>query len=147
MVYSTAESRAGVKVQYSVSHSQTYQVPVLHFQIEGLGEMNRLQFIYDHLVPSTRSKELHSVGVTGAISQTVCRYALIHPLLPTAWLTIENHPANNIPCFFVHPCRTSEAMASLTLDRDISTSEYLQIWIGLIGSVVGLNLPIELAIR
>ena len=72
VVYSTAGSGTGIKVKYSVSYSQTYQVPVLYFQIEGFGEMNKLQFIYDHLVPGTRSKELQSVGVMGAISQTVC---------------------------------------------------------------------------
>ena len=72
VVYPPRECRATVKVEYSIAYSQTYQVPVLYFQIGDLGEMNKLQFIYDHLVPGTRSKELQSVGVMGAISQTVC---------------------------------------------------------------------------
>jgi len=52
-----------------------------------------------------------------------------------------------MPCFFVHPCRTAEAMKELIGTRRVSSLQYLQLWTGLVGANVGLNLPKELAVE
>ena len=48
-----------------------------------------------------------------------------------------------MPCFWVHPCNTAEAMESYLkgIDREVSPVEYLMIWIGIVGAAVGLSLP------
>ena len=51
-----------------------------------------------------------------------------------------------MPCFFVHPCNTPDAMRELLGTEVVSGLEYLQIWAGLIGASVGLHLPKELAV-
>lgn len=59
----------------------------------------------------------------------------------------QNHPMTDVPCFFVHPCRTADALREIMGPRKVSELEYLLTWIGLIGASVGLNLPKELAIQ
>ena len=61
-------------------------------------------------------------------------------------LAIQNHPITDFPSFFVHPCNTADAMRELLSDRHVSAVEYLMIWLGLVGSCVGLHLPKELAL-
>lgn len=59
-----------------------------------------------------------------------------------------NHPVNSLPCFWVHPCNTAEAMSEIlsSLTHEVSPEQYLMIWLGLVGSAVGLTLPKEMAI-
>ena len=54
----------------------------------------------------------------------------------------QNHPVTDIPCFWVHPCRTAEAMGEIleAKEREVSPVEYLMVWIGLVGNAVGLAL-------
>ena len=49
----------------------------------------------------------------------------------------------DLPCFWVHPCNTAEAMDNYLkgIDREVSPVEYLMIWIGIVGATVGLSLP------
>lgn len=49
----------------------------------------------------------------------------------------------DIPCFWVHPCNTAEAMSGIVkgIEREVSSVEYLMIWMGVVGAAVGLNLP------
>jgi len=58
---------------------------------------------------------------------------------------VKNHPITDVPCFFIHPCNTAEAMKELLQSRQVSGLEYLQLWVGLVGGCVGLYLPKELA--
>lgn len=51
----------------------------------------------------------------------------------------------NLPCYFIHPCNTAQAMQDIIGKRKVSNVEYLMIWIGLVGGSVGLYLPKELA--
>lgn len=57
----------------------------------------------------------------------------------------QNHPLNDFPSFFVHPCYTTEAMRELLGTQVKSPIEYLMIWLGLVGSCVGLHMPKDLA--
>ena len=61
----------------------------------------------------------------------------------------QNHPVTDIPCFWVHPCRTAESMGEILEDRrnEMSSMEYLMVWIGLVGSAVGLVLPIDVVLK
>lgn len=48
------------------------------------------------------------------------------------------------PCFFVHPCNTADAMAELDGGRGFIDAEtYFRLWVGVIGTPVGLHLPLE----
>lgn len=56
----------------------------------------------------------------------------------------QNHPATDLPAYFVHPCNTADAMSEIIQGNQISPQVYLQIWIGLVGSGIGLYLPSQL---
>lgn len=60
----------------------------------------------------------------------------------------QNHPVTGIPCFWVHPCNTAEAMRSITngIEKQVTSLEYLMVWIGLVAAAVGLSLPKELVV-
>lgn len=119
-------------VLYEILHSPSYRVPVLYirfndFSIKGTRRsIPTLDETYDLLVPKTERPAMQQVGVMGALSLT-------------------DHPVNNLPAYFVHPCRTSEAMAAITDGTDVKPIQYLLIWIGLIGSSAGLVIPRKLA--
>lgn len=59
----------------------------------------------------------------------------------------KNHPFTHIPAYFIHPCKTAEAMQKIIGHNGVSPEEYLQIWFGLVGSCVGLYLPSQLVVR
>lgn len=54
-----------------------------------------------------------------------------------------------MPCFWVHPCNSAEAMCDILggIEGEVSPVEYLMLWIGLVGSAVGLSLPKEIALE
>ena len=60
---------------------------------------------------------------------------------------VENHPISDVPCFWVHPCQTAEAIGTVarTWHREPTADEYLMFWIGLVAASVGLSLPRPLA--
>ena len=59
---------------------------------------------------------------------------------------VKHHPLTGSPSFFVHPCNTAESMRELLGERDVSAVDYLLIWLGLVGSCVGLHVPKELVV-
>ena len=54
----------------------------------------------------------------------------------------QHHPLTGVPAFFVHPCLIGDAMQ----DFDCSKADYLMVWLGLVGGVVGLWIPKEMAL-
>lgn len=52
-----------------------------------------------------------------------------------------------LPTYFVHPCRTADAMLASSEGQQISPLDYMMLWFGIIGGSVGLSLPIETALR
>ena len=57
---------------------------------------------------------------------------------------LQYHPVTDLPAFFIHPCNTHEAMVSVHDGQSLSAEEYLIVWLGLIGSSVGLHVPSKL---
>lgn len=60
-------------------------------------------------------------------------------------LSVTDHPVFSTPAYFVHPCRTAEAMKAVNGGGKIQPQEYLLRWMGIIGQSVGLSVPVELA--
>ena len=82
--------------------------------------------IYQMLVPETHKASMQAVGQMGALSMT-------------------DHPATGMPAYFVHPCRTKEAMEPVLGEREVKPEEYVVLWLGTIGASVGLDVPLQLA--
>ncbi|EMC91187.1 hypothetical protein BAUCODRAFT_79865, partial [Baudoinia panamericana UAMH 10762] len=117
-----------VIIIYDIVHSPSYNVPVLYITLSPRsdGATRSLDAVYDLLVPQSQWGSLQSVSVMGGLSMT-------------------DHPVTTLPAYFVHPCRTAEAMAAVTAGRTVTPTEYLVVWLGLIGSTVGLHMPVSVA--
>jgi ubiquitin-like-conjugating enzyme ATG10 len=130
-------------VEYRIGLSPTYGIPVLYFHILGhAATIESLKVVYKYLVPSSVRPQLEAVGVLGGVSLTVSTHALEGS---NEAESRKNDPVTDMPSFFVHPCQTTDALRAILPDQ-ISSVEYLQLWLGLIGPCVGLHLPKELAI-
>ena len=137
-----------ITADYSILLSPIYRVPVLYIYLYGVpaGGPQGIDVAYQYLVPESSQQELSTIGVVGGISMTVrpCFQPTSKLLLQTN--RNQNHPVTDIPCYFIHPCKTAEAMEELIDLREISRVDYLRLWIGLMGRCVGLYLPKELAV-
>lgn len=118
-------------VNYDIVLSPTYQVPVLYVTFEdtrlGLRHLPSPVEVYDLLVPESYRPQIDGIGVMGALSLT-------------------DHPVLGCPAYFMHPCRTAEAMKQVSGGLNLEPEDYLLRWFGLIGQGVGLEIPIELAV-
>ncbi|EXJ78529.1 hypothetical protein A1O1_08930 [Capronia coronata CBS 617.96] len=114
-------------IDFSITLSPTYCVPVLWFSCPPIvdGKVFSLDQVYRILVPLAFQQSLRSVGVMGGIS-------------------MAHHPVSDHPAFFVHPCNTHEALSALCTDKSLTPERYLILWLGLIGSSVGLHIPSKL---
>jgi ubiquitin-like-conjugating enzyme ATG10 len=106
--------------------SPTYQVPVLYFQLSSSANEAPagLKEIYEVLVPSDARGQMEDISVMGAIS-------------------MAEQPVIGVPMYFVHPCRTADVLRDWEEDVKGDVERYLRIWLGIVGSVVGLYLPID----
>lgn len=120
-----------------MAYSPAYQVPVLHLTFAERSTNRSIALpspdeVYDILVPEYFKSPMRSVGVMGALS-------------------IAEHPITGVPAYFVHPCRTQEALSPLigsNADPDAHSRDgtrYLLLWFGVIGASVGLSVPIGVA--
>ncbi|EXJ65246.1 hypothetical protein A1O7_01587 [Cladophialophora yegresii CBS 114405] len=114
-------------VDFSIILSPTYCVPVLWFSCRhGLEKRPiALDQVYEQLVPQPSCAPLRGVGVLGGIS-------------------VAHHPVSDLPSFFLHPCNTQDALSVLEPSGTLTPEEYLSLWLGLIGSAVGLHIPSKL---
>jgi len=128
-------------VQYSIVLSPSYQVPVLYFTLSSSSSMtSTVDEVYSLLVEPSRRAEMNSIGIMGAISYAVCPDQLrSRSRFPDF---IQEHPITARPAFFIHPCNTAEAIRNLAQSTQLSTANYLQLWLGLVGPPVGLHLPL-----
>lgn len=55
---------------------------------------------------------------------------------------VQYHPYLDQPCFFVHPCETSRAMADLAAHFVSDETNYLTTWMSIVGGAAGLRLPV-----
>ncbi|OAP61812.1 hypothetical protein AYL99_04015 [Fonsecaea erecta] len=113
-------------VDFSVTLSPVYTVPVLWFACRNGQDKKALSLeqVYDWLVPESSLASLHGVGVMGGIS-------------------MAHHPVSDLPAFFLHPCNTQGALSAFK-PKSLTPEEYLILWLGLIGSAVGLHIPSKL---
>jgi ubiquitin-like-conjugating enzyme ATG10 len=112
-------------VKYEIYLHPIYQLPCLWFDLHDLpmGESPLdLDSVYRYLVPDQEKTRMRGLGVQGGIS-------------------MAHHPVTEVPAFFVHPCLTKEAMEEFSCQKE----EYLMVWLGLVGPVVGLWLPSQMA--
>ncbi|KAL6235148.1 hypothetical protein BDW75DRAFT_147370 [Aspergillus navahoensis] len=114
-----------LQVDYDILLSPTYQVPVLYFVLRPADKPLGIDEVYDYLVPDQYRKNIQNVGIMGGIS-------------------FDYHPVSGTPAFFVHPCNTADAMRDIAGEHGISPEAYLIIWLGLVGTSVGLQLSSEL---
>ncbi|KAK4937827.1 hypothetical protein LTR10_021630 [Elasticomyces elasticus] len=113
-------------VDFFITLSPVYCVPVLYFSRQHTSNDSRLSLdqVYDWLIPWTSHTPLRNTGVMGGISMA--------------------HPVSDQPAFFIHPCNTPEALSALRPGANLTPEGYLILWLGLIGSSVGLHIPSEL---
>lgn len=123
-------------VQCDIAYSPAYQVPVLYLTFAERSTNQSVAIpspdeVYAILVPNDFKSPMQSVGVMGALS-------------------MAEHPITGTPAYFVHPCRTQEALSPL-LDNANSYAKpgngtpYLLLWFGVVGASVGLSVPISVA--
>ncbi|PKY04011.1 autophagy-related protein Atg10 [Aspergillus campestris IBT 28561] len=119
-----SDPRARLQVNYEIIFSSTYQVPVLFFTLRHDSHPGPLGLdaVYQYLVSDQHRNELQSVGVMGSIS-------------------FGYHPESGTPASFVHPCNTADAMRCIAGQQAVDPDTYLIIWLGLVGSRLGLHLP------
>ncbi|QDS72576.1 hypothetical protein FKW77_000907 [Venturia effusa] len=117
-------------IEYDIFLSPSYAVPILYFLVrDGDGQwFTDVEKIYLLLVPEVHRHQMRDVGIMGGLS-------------------MANHPITDIPAFFIHPCRTADAMREVAGSRAISSKEYMMLWMGIIGGSVGLNAPSSLALQ
>ncbi|KAJ4352705.1 hypothetical protein N0V95_004030 [Ascochyta clinopodiicola] len=115
-------------IHYDVVLSPSYRVPVLYFTI--VDPLHRYpltaETLYASVIPPAYKAQAEHGGVLGGV-------------------TVTDHPVTNQPAFFIHPCRTAEAMEASVGGRDMTAFAYLVVWIGALGQCVGLNVPMALA--
>lgn len=125
-----------ILVIYDIIFSISYQSPVVYMTFSastGAPWVPSLDFVYLHVVPSSHKSILQAPQDYGA---------------PFGGLSISDHPITNTPAFFVHPCRTTEALASLTDTAEtLGAAEKLLKFIGVIGNSVGLVAPTSVAVE
>lgn len=132
VVHQSQASVQELRIIYDIAHSPSYQVPVLYITFESCGTNNRarsilpsIEEVYALLSPSSSQAPMRAVGVMGALSMT-------------------DHPSCSAPAYFVHPCRTAEAMEAVAGGEAVGPERYLLLWMGLVGQGVGLDVPAEL---
>ncbi|KAH7163160.1 hypothetical protein B0J13DRAFT_31064 [Dactylonectria estremocensis] len=114
-------------VEYEIHLHPTYRVPCLWFTLHGLPSHElafNIDTVFRRLVPDEYKAGLRSLGGVGGISA-------------------DHHPITGVPSFFVHPCLLGDAISKFECDR----TNYLMIWLGLVGGCVGLWVPKEMAIQ
>jgi ubiquitin-like-conjugating enzyme ATG10 len=123
-------------VQCDIAYSPAYQVPVLYLTFAERSTKRSIALpspdaVYNMLVPDDFKSPVRSVGIMGALS-------------------MAEHPVTGVPAYFVHPCRTQEAMSPLLSNAEPDAhsrdgTRYLLLWFGVIGASVGLSVPISVA--
>ncbi len=111
----TYEHLPNLEWRFSIVYSETWNVPVLYFQV------------FQNKILCPREQVL----------------TVLNENVQDAWefVSYEEHPATGVPSLFLHPCRTQERMKFLLNDRDTPPAEQLWSWMSLILSTVGFSIP------
>ncbi|KAM5355937.1 hypothetical protein ACJ41O_002583 [Fusarium nematophilum] len=114
-------------VEYEIHLHPTYRVPCLWFTLRDLPPDEpafNIDTVFRRLVPDEYKAGLRALGGVGGISA-------------------DHHPVTGVPSFFVHPCLLGDAISNFECDR----TNYLMVWLGLVGGCVSLWVPKEMAIQ
>lgn len=133
-------------VEYHIILSPVYRVPVLHFLLNpgSTTSESSLEAVYDHLVPQQYKSSMSSAGILGSISIGVGFLSDEFDKQLTTPCS-KYHPILNTPSFFIHPCRTADALRDLASQIQLDDISYIMLWLGLVGPPVGLFVPRRLA--
>ena len=141
-------SKADEVVIFSVLLSPTYSVPVLYFwPYDVHNDAPRLVSLehLDQFIPSSIKPQVQNVGVLGGVS--ICVSVSYLKRLSQHLDLTKNHPSHYFPVYFIHPCNTHAALlaARQGINQQLTSKEHLLLWFGLVGSVVGISIPMRLA--
>ncbi|XP_072462337.1 ubiquitin-like-conjugating enzyme ATG10 isoform X5 [Notamacropus eugenii] len=116
-----------IRYEYHVLYSYSYGVPVLYFRASFLdGRPLTLKEIWDGVHQFYKARLLQE---------------------PWSTITQQEHPILGQPFFVLHPCKTNEFMTSLLENsgKDKRNTNYITLWLSIVGPVVGLNIPLSYA--
>ncbi|XP_077203631.1 ubiquitin-like-conjugating enzyme ATG10 [Paroedura picta] len=117
----------GIRYEYHVLYSCSYQAPVLYFRACFLdGRPLTLGEIWNGVHECYRDRLWQG---------------------PWDTITQQEHPLLGQPFFVLHPCRTNEFMASIlsSSHKENRSTNYVISWLSVVGPVVGLHLPLSYA--
>lgn len=123
-------------VEYEIHLHPTYRVPCLWFNLRNLPADEpafKIDTVFRRLVPDEYKTGLRALGNVGGISADV-RFSGERSCS-------QHHPITGVPSFFIHPCLLGDAILKFECNR----TNYLMIWLGLVGGCVGLWVPKEMA--
>ncbi|XP_059162878.1 ubiquitin-like-conjugating enzyme ATG10 [Physella acuta] len=107
--------------EYHVLYSESYQVPVLYFNVfKKDGKLLSLEDVWK-LCPVSYQKYMNE----------------------NKWATLsqQEHPLLGRPYFQLHPCHTSDLMAQImTNTKTYNIKNYLATWLSTVGPLVGLSI-------
>ncbi|KAH0285919.1 hypothetical protein M436DRAFT_70211 [Aureobasidium namibiae CBS 147.97] len=115
-IIKSSQDDSFVTVHYDILLSPSYRVPVVYMTVSPPLPLSRF---FDLVVPLHFRDVMREVGVMGALSMT-------------------DHPLTGLPAYFVHPCRTADAMCA-TPSVDVHLRDYMLVWLGIVGASVGLS--------
>jgi len=73
----------GLRIEYQIFLSPSYQVPVLYLVLEGRGDVvpSTIESLYDQVVPERFKSQVRSFGIIGGITMTVRNWIFVIMLL------------------------------------------------------------------
>ena len=129
---------------FSVLRSPTYRVPVLWTNLHRVSSdgPKGVDAIYHYLVPESIRSAIRNIGILGGISFGV---SLVLRIACSILTVGQSHPITSLPCFFIHPCNTQEALRDAS-DAPMDPERYLVLWLGLVGPSLSLYVPSKLMV-
>jgi ubiquitin-like-conjugating enzyme ATG10 len=61
-------------------------------------------------------------------------------------MLVQDHPLFSRQWLFIHPCNTPQALEQFK-DTQPDIDDYILLWLGLVGPVVGLHIPLDMFVK
>eukprot|EP01080_Neovahlkampfia_damariscottae_P006340 gene6340-10347_t len=104
-----------LEFEFHICYSQSYQVPILYFNVY---TMDKKLLKHDEILEE-------------------CLFDVENKF---AFLTQGNHPHLSTIYYYLHPCKTIDFMNEVLEKKD--KENYIKIWLGFFGSIIGYYLPL-----